>query len=171
MRGHFDFNKKYMIFDLQYRRDCDGDPSRAFTIVNASVKDVAHLQDESRRLMEMGSSHRRERTAQLKARFPSDFLGILMVMYWMEDSFKWETYELFGPPLGQGPRASPTDPWLMRLQTSVNRGLVFRKQVETEPWKLGKMEKSKGRWKWKELSQAEIDQLDPPPDFDQLAML
>jgi hypothetical protein len=30
------------------------------------------------------------------------------------------------------------------------------------------MEKSKGRWKWKELSQAEIDRLDPPPDFDLL---
>jgi hypothetical protein len=159
---NFDYDKRYLICRLSYRRDSGGNPSLAFRIENAAFRPLSEILEDPRMAesLEAGRTTRELNIALIKAE-SDDFLGLLLVLYRLEDFAIWEPIPQHTlHPIQTQPNLRDFfhGKWLDRLKNSVDRGHVMRKVDSHDTmWKIGILRKIGNKWQWVQLTPDELE--------------
>ncbi|KAK7017405.1 MYND-type domain-containing protein [Favolaschia claudopus] len=160
---NFAYSKRAMLILLQYRPDCNENPSVAFSVLGCMWLDDSNISALDKHL---------ETTLRTGR---EGYCGTLRVHFRMEDHVVGESYpeaHVLGP-IGflyrKHLKTFDHSKWLDRVQRFVKDGLVMRAQGETTlNMLLGTLKMRKGKWVWVQLSKTELVAHGYPPDFSGL---
>jgi len=167
---NFNFEEDFFLYRLSYRPDSGGNPSLAFRIDSGAFHPLAEILEDPRmvELFEAGRATRDVNVAMIKAE-SNDFVGLLLVLYRMEDFALWEPIPQHTlHPIQTEPslREFFHSKWLERLQRSVEKGHVMRKvDLHDTMWKIGNLRKVGNKWRWVLLTPEELEACGFKRDF------
>ncbi|KAJ7250757.1 hypothetical protein C8J57DRAFT_1723506 [Mycena rebaudengoi] len=169
---NFSFDTRALFVLLQYRPDCEENPSVAFSVLGCKwiTKDDKLIPKRFPGMQGL-SPLNAKLDADARAKVPA-YRGMLHVYFRMEDNIVLECYPQVLPTgdvgLLQKTYIDTVDhtKWISRIQRYVRDGVVMRAESPNGMlMHLGRLQMKKGNWVWVKFTKAELLKLGLPPDL------
>ena len=178
----FDFDRTYLLIALSYRRDCGGNPARAFRVVCVDLVRYNEEKFTDNAHKSLGAGR-----ARVESTYGARSLGSLKIMFRTaernpeEDIRRWDVQPVFKPVWQAQKYNLPKLPrpvqclgvrrhYESELMSASEHGLVVRADTDAGRCIIGELVKSGTSWRWERLSPAQLRERGLPADFNDLAL-
>ncbi|KZT69899.1 hypothetical protein DAEQUDRAFT_244632 [Daedalea quercina L-15889] len=157
-----DFTRECMCIDLAYQRDCGGNPSLAYSVVNAQIYPAQPYPFPTQDVGGEIAKWSTEPAGSSDTILPNHrtFVELVPSVEWCtDDGFRMSACFLEPstvlPHCGPSPLHVMDDSlWFCYLQRTIAAGLVLREQAPEGPMYVGFLKKSGPGWRWRPLKSA-----------------